>query len=136
VADLIKHQKLDFIGIQETKKDKFKDGFLKSLSGNMCWNYISTNRTAWVILVWFNNHKIETLSWLVYNFCAVSIVKNYDEKFKWRLIVVYGSPYEESKTEFIEELDKVMGDWQGPTLAGGGGISTLLGVKGKRAMAL
>jgi hypothetical protein len=35
--------------------------------------------------------------------------------------VVYGSPYEESKTEFIEELDKVMGDWQGPTLAGGGG---------------
>jgi hypothetical protein len=40
--------------------------------------------------------------------------------------VVYGSPYEESKTEFIEELDKVMGDWQGPTLAGGGGDFNLL----------
>jgi hypothetical protein len=50
VADLIKHQKLDFIGIQETKKDKFEDGFLKSLGGNTCWNYIPANRTAGVFL--------------------------------------------------------------------------------------
>jgi hypothetical protein len=111
VADLIKHQKLDFIGIQETKKDKFEDDFLKSLGGNTCWNYIPANRTAGGILVGFNNHKIETLSWLAYNFCVVSIVKNYDDEFTWKLIVVYGSPYEESKTEFIEGLDKVMGDW-------------------------
>jgi hypothetical protein len=118
VADLIKHQKLDFIGIQETKKDKFEDGFLKILSGNMSWNYIPANRIAGAILVGFNNHKIEILSWLVYNFCAISIVKNYEDEFIWGLIVVYGSPYEESKTEFIEELDKVMGDWKGPTLIG------------------
>jgi hypothetical protein len=31
----------------------------------------------------------------------------------WRLIVVYGSPYEESKMEFIDELDSIMGTWQG-----------------------
>jgi hypothetical protein len=39
--------------------------------------------------------------------------------FNWRLVVVYGSPYEEGKQEFLEELHKVMLSWQGPTLFGG-----------------
>jgi hypothetical protein len=34
--------------------------------------------------------------------------------------VVYGSPYEESKGEFINELHLVMDGWQGSTLLGGG----------------
>jgi hypothetical protein len=36
--------------------------------------------------------------------------------------VVYGSPYEESKGEFINELHLVMDGWQGSTLLGGGVI--------------
>jgi hypothetical protein len=37
----------------------------------------------------------------------------------WRLIVVYVSPYEDHKLEFIFELHRVMPYWQGPTLVGG-----------------
>ncbi|KAJ1274217.1 hypothetical protein BS78_05G045400 [Paspalum vaginatum] len=37
----------------------------------------------------------------------------------WKLIAIYGSPYEEGKAAFLEELDKVMGAWQGPILLGG-----------------
>jgi hypothetical protein len=33
--------------------------------------------------------------------------------------MVYGSPYEESKLTFINELDEVLGSWQGATLMGG-----------------
>jgi hypothetical protein len=29
---------------------------------------------------------------------------NLSDKFVWRMIVVYGSPYEEAKVEFVEEL--------------------------------
>jgi hypothetical protein len=36
-----------------------------------------------------------------------------------RLIVVYDSPYEEFKVDFLEELEVVMTRWQGPTLIGG-----------------
>jgi hypothetical protein len=36
--------------------------------------------------------------------CVVSIVRNYVDKITWRLTVVYGSPYEETKLKFIEEL--------------------------------
>ena len=33
--------------------------------------------------------------------------------------MVYGSPYEESKQEFIDELHLVMDNWNKPTLVGG-----------------
>jgi len=40
--------------------------------------------------------------------------------FCWRLIVVYGSPYENCKTNFLEELHVVMhNEWQGPTIIAG-----------------
>jgi hypothetical protein len=39
--------------------------------------------------------------------------------FSWKLIIVYGSPYEEGKQAFIDELHNVMASWQGPTLIGG-----------------
>jgi hypothetical protein len=48
------------------------------------------------------------------------VVKNQVDKFVWRMVVVYGSPYEETKTEFIDELHLVMDQWQGPTLVGSG----------------
>jgi endonuclease/exonuclease/phosphatase (EEP) superfamily protein YafD len=34
-------------------------------------------------------------------------------------VVTYGSPYEESKVEYITELHLVMSHWNGPTLIGG-----------------
>jgi hypothetical protein len=33
--------------------------------------------------------------------------------------VVYGSPYEELKVSFLDEMEMVMTRWQGPTLIGG-----------------
>jgi hypothetical protein len=44
---------------------------------------------------------------------------NLSDKFVWRMIVVYGSPYEETKVEFVEELRRVMSRWFDPTLVGG-----------------
>jgi hypothetical protein len=49
----------------------------------------------------------------------VVIVKNITYDFVWRLVVVYGTPYEEFKVDFINELHEVMGGWQGPTILGG-----------------
>jgi hypothetical protein len=33
-------------------------------------------------------------------------------------VTVYGSPCEESKLKFLEELDGILANWQGPTLIG------------------
>jgi hypothetical protein len=40
LADFIKGNSLDFVGIQETKKNNFSDGLLETISRNMCWNFI------------------------------------------------------------------------------------------------
>lgn len=37
----------------------------------------------------------------------------------WRLVVVYGSPYEEGKAEFLQELGDLLDNWDGPTIIGG-----------------
>jgi hypothetical protein len=47
------------------------------------------------------------------------MVRNVRDNFVWRLIVVYGTPYEDAKVEFINELHEVMTKWQGPTVLGG-----------------
>lgn len=39
--------------------------------------------------------------------------------FFWKLVVVYGSPYEEGKQRFLDELEVVMSSWVGPVLVGG-----------------
>ena len=44
---------------------------------------------------------------------------NKKTNFVWRNLVMYGSPYEDGKQAFIDDLHKVMTDWQGPTMIGG-----------------
>lgn len=39
--------------------------------------------------------------------------------FCWKLIVVYGSPYDSGKVDFINELHSIMSKWQGPMVIGG-----------------
>jgi hypothetical protein len=62
---------------------------------------------------------LELLGWQDFKYCVVLIVRNNSDKFTMRLIVVYGTPYEETKLEFIDELPLVMENWEGATLVGG-----------------
>jgi hypothetical protein len=39
------------------------------------------------------------------------MIKNIVDNFVWRLVVVYGTPYEEFKIEFLNELQDIMCDW-------------------------
>jgi endonuclease/exonuclease/phosphatase family metal-dependent hydrolase len=47
------------------------------------------------------------------------MIKNCEDKIIWRFISVYDSPYEEGKSDFIQELNSLMENWDGPTLIGG-----------------
>lgn len=50
-----------------------------------------------------------TLSWML---------QEKKNSFSWKIVVVYGSPYEEGKQEFLDELEEVMNEWPGPMLIG------------------
>jgi hypothetical protein len=71
------------------------------------------------ILVGFRAQTLEVMSWEKFNFCSMTLIRNCEDNLIWRLIVVYGAPYEDKKIDFLEELELVMDKWQGPTMIGG-----------------
>jgi len=54
---------------------------------------------------------------LKFSLCAMILDKK--TGFSWKLVVIYGSPCEEGKQEFIDELHSIMSTWAGPTMLGG-----------------
>jgi hypothetical protein len=136
LSDFIKINRLDFVGIQETKRMDFSESTVDNYYSRMCWKCLSANGSAGGILVGFKSHGFEVVAWQVFEYCTVAIVKNQGDKFTWRLIVVYESPYEETKMDFVGELHRVMGLWQGPIVIGGGGTLTWFELLGKKVMVI
>jgi hypothetical protein len=54
-ADFIRLNNLDFVGIQETKKEKFCDRDFHAIDSNMIWNYAHAVGTVGGILVGFRS---------------------------------------------------------------------------------
>jgi hypothetical protein len=116
---LIRENKLDFIGVQET--ENFSVVFLKNLTCpvSFSWQFLPTKRTAEGILLGVRGYSFRMVGVSLLN-SSVSVILQYDRtSFSWRLVVVYGCPYEEEKANFIDELHVVLPSWQGPTLVGG-----------------
>jgi hypothetical protein len=121
LANRIKENHVDVVGVVETKKKNFTPGFLKSVSGNTLFNWLvqPAKGSAGGILVGANSDMyVATLSQSLEFLISVMML---DKKtgFSWKLVVVYGSPYEEGKQAFIEELYSVVAHWQGPTVIAG-----------------
>jgi exonuclease III len=46
LSDFIKKYKLDFVGIQETKKYDFADTLLRTIDNNMSWRFMPSRGSA------------------------------------------------------------------------------------------
>jgi hypothetical protein len=87
----------------------------------MNWNFIPARGAIGGVLVGFKNYLFDIVSWQHFQLCDVTIVRNQIDNLSWRLIVVYGSPYEDEKLEFINELHMVMNMGRSHPFRGGGG---------------
>jgi len=101
-ADFVKDNSLDFVGLQETKKQSFNASFPTYIHKDFSWHVLLAKGTAGFILLGFNSRNLELLACMNGEFCALVMVKNCYDKFVSRLIVVYGSPYEDGKLSFIQ----------------------------------
>jgi hypothetical protein len=118
LKEFILDNHLDFVGIQESKKESFPSDFLDSVNKKKVWNFVPASGTKEGILVGVKSHVIEVISWQSM-FFAELVLKNIKETFSWRLIVVYGPAYDEQNLSFVGELHFVIGNWLGPTHMGG-----------------
>jgi hypothetical protein len=55
----------------------------------------------------------------LHEFVVSCIAQDLTTKFSWKIVVVYGSPYEDRKCAFIDELHSILASWQGPCMLGG-----------------
>ena len=119
LTDFVNNNNLDFVAIMETKKEKFEDSFLSSINYHFKWHVLPAVGTSGGIVFGADERSLEVISCLKRQFSISMLVKNTRDNFVWRVIVVYGCPYDEGKGDFITELHEVMLNWSGPTIVGG-----------------
>ena len=118
ISDFISYNNLDFVCLCETKKEHFTTA-LKSINRNFNWQWMPAKGTAGGILFGIKNMAAKIISCQYKEFCLSIMLKNSTDDMLWRLIVIYGSPYEEGKQRFIDEIHNMLESWNGPTLIGG-----------------
>jgi exonuclease III len=121
ITEFIAEHKIEFIGFQETKKEKIDPSFLSVISGSFSFTWFSlpAKRTAGGILVGFRDDLFDIIDFTAKKYCVIAVVKSKADNFVWQWVVVYGSAYAEYKLEFIAELHDVMEATSVPTLISG-----------------
>jgi hypothetical protein len=76
-------------------------------------------KTAGGILVGVSIDMFDVIKWDILSYCVSVHIKAKKDNVLWRVIVVYGSAYEEHKLDSVNELHNVYACWNGPTLVGG-----------------
>jgi hypothetical protein len=95
------------------KKSNISDSFLQVVCKDMNWKSVLAQGTAGGILVGVKHSFADIVSCNQHQFCLALVLKDLADNFTWRLVVVYGSPYDEFKQDFIKELYMVMGGGRG-----------------------
>jgi exonuclease III len=93
LGSIIRDNGLDFMGVQETKKEEFIPSFLKNLitPATFQWHFLSAKRTAGGILLGVRKSLgVSNVSILKY--CVSCMLMDKRKNFSWRLVVVYGPP--------------------------------------------
>jgi hypothetical protein len=83
------------------------------------WEFLPANGTSGGILVRVRDESFIMSGVSVLKSSVSCMLQDKKSNFCWKLVVVYGSPYEEGKADFIDELHVILASWQGPILIGG-----------------
>jgi hypothetical protein len=108
LSDFIRDNKLDFVRISKTKKANFIVSFLDSVSRNFAWHFVPAKGAAGGILVGLKSSSFNILSCQDFKVGTTIMVQNLIDNSIWRLVVIYGTPYDDKKMEFIDELHLIM----------------------------
>ena len=121
IVDTIRKLQASVLDFRETKKEEFSDSYLKSLVGsrNFSWHHLPSKGSAGGILMGVDADLFEIISWSHLDYSVSCVLKMKSKDVTFRIITVYGSPYEEGKEAFISELHSLFIENPHPTLIGG-----------------
>jgi hypothetical protein len=110
LASRIRENHIDFVGVSEIKKEEYSAGTLRALMGNVKFDWCSLRARGSVggILVGANSNLFTLTTGDILDYNVSVMLTNKVSGFTFKVITVYGSPYEDRKHVFIDELHIVM----------------------------
>jgi exonuclease III len=119
--DIIRKEKIDFIGLQETNKKDFEDSWLNFISGNrnFVWVWSPPNGRSGGLLVGFDSDMFDVREKELGEFMIRTLVIQKESGFIWNFINVYGAAQNDQKQKFLSELSSFCSKCSHPMLIGG-----------------
>jgi hypothetical protein len=75
--------------------------------------------TAGEILLGVRDESFAMTNVSILKYSISCMLQDQRKNFTWKLVVVYGSPYDEGKIEFLDELHDILARWSDPIMIGG-----------------
>ncbi len=106
LSKLSKEQKLYFIALLETDKDKFANSWLNNIYGgkDFLWHWTRPKGGSGGILLGINLDLFDVASIDEREFYIKFHLRNKEDAFQWNLVAVYGASQDEFKQDFLLEL--------------------------------
>ena len=120
IVDTIRKLQASALGFQETKKEEISDYYRKSLVGcrDFSSHHLPSKGAVGGILMGVDADIFEIISWSHLDYSVSCVLKMKSKDVTFRIITVYGSPYEEGKEGFISEIHSLLIENTHPTPIG------------------
>jgi hypothetical protein len=106
--DIIIDHKIDIIAVQETKKQKFSNRLVKSISTIVdVWIELPAIGLSGGILLGLESSKFSIEQQQIGQFSISVLLRNRIDSVLWCFTVVYGPVNNDLKTQFWEELSQI-----------------------------
>jgi exonuclease III len=121
LKELIRDEKIDFIGLQETQRSHFSDSWLTSLAGSkpFAWFSAPPNGRSGGLLVGFNTDVFDVRENEIDEFMIRTLIFHREKNLIWNFVNVYGAAQKENKCRFLCELSSFCSRSRAPLLVGG-----------------
>jgi exonuclease III len=121
LRDIIRRERIDFIGLQETNKKNFDDSWLDFIGGNrnFVWVWSPPNGWSGGLLVGFDADIFDVREKELGEFMIRILVIQNESGFIWNFINVYGAAQNDQKQKFLSELSTICSKCSHPMLIGG-----------------
>ena len=121
LRELIKDEKVDFIGLQETLRSHFSEAWLTSLAGikPFAWFSAPPNGRSGGLLVGFNTDVFDVRENEIGEFMIRTLIYRREKNLIWNFVNVYGAAQKENKSRFLCELSSFCSRSHVPLLIGG-----------------
>lgn len=108
LKEILYHNQIDIVGIQETKLESFSSRNLNAFSNTVTkWTPKSSNGASGGLLLGINESKFWILNTWIMDFSITVHLKNKFENFEWLFTIVYGPVQYSLRNNFLSEIQSI-----------------------------